>query len=64
MGQVRENKTLRKKYKNVLASREMVEDALDLDKRLKRLDSSLKEFEKEIDPFKDREQKKVRDFKL
>ena len=56
------NKKLEKKYKNVLKSRDMVEDALDLDKRLKKLDDSLKKFDQELHTHKNKEQKKVRDF--
>ena len=63
MGQVGVNKKLEKKYKHVLESRDMIDNALDLDKRLKKLDDSLKKFEKEFDPVKDKDQKKVRDFK-
>ncbi|MEE9525212.1 MAG: hypothetical protein V3V78_01225 [Candidatus Woesearchaeota archaeon] len=53
---------LDKKEKTILASRDLIEDALDLDKRLAGLKSHLKEFEKDMDPFKDKDQKKVRDF--
>ena len=53
---------LDKRYKKILASRDLIEDALDLDKRLAGLKSHLKEFEKEMSPFKDKQQKKVRDF--
>jgi len=48
MGQVGDN--LEKKYKEVLASRELIDDALDLDKRLEKLSTSLKAFEKEMHP--------------
>ena len=55
---------IEKKYKDILAARDLIEDALDFDKKLKNVMSHLKDFEKDLDPFKDKEQKKVRDFKL
>ncbi|MBD3354918.1 hypothetical protein GF361_02955 [Candidatus Woesearchaeota archaeon] len=61
---VRGVKKLDKKYKKILASRDLIEDALDLDKRLAGLRNHLKNFEEDLSPFKDKEQKKVRDFKL
>jgi hypothetical protein len=65
MGQVGsiDKKTIEKKYKNILASRDLIEDALDFDKKLARIKDHLKEFEKDISPFKDKDQKKIRDFK-
>jgi hypothetical protein len=63
MGQVRGKKALEKKFKDVLEARDLIEDALDFDKKLASIKSHLKEFEKDLDPFKDKEQKKVRDFK-
>ena len=56
-------KNISKKYKDILAARDVIEDALDFDKKLKQVMSHLKDFEKEIDPLKDKEQKKVRDFR-
>lgn len=48
MGQVGNSKdrNLEKKFKDVLAARNIIEDALDLDNRLEKLSSHLKEFEK------------------
>ena len=64
MGQVRGKKReIEDKFKDVLAARDLIEDALDFDKKLVSIKSHLKEFEKDLDPFKDKEQKKVRDFK-
>ena len=63
MGQVGVKGRLDKKQKAILASRQLVEDALDLDKRLAKLDKSLKKFDEDINPYKDKDQKKVRDFK-
>ena len=65
MGQVKGLKKakLEKKYKEILASRDLIEDALDFDKKLKNVMSHLKDFEKELDPFKDKEQKKIRNFR-
>ena len=63
MGQVGRNKTLKRKYKNVLASRDLIEDALDFDKKLASIKSHLKEFEEDLNPFKEKQQKKVRDFR-
>ena len=65
MGQVKELKkrNLEKKYKDILAARDIIEDALDFDKKLASIKSHLKEFEKDLDPFKDKQQKKVRDFR-
>jgi len=57
-------KKIDRKFKKILASRDLIEDALDLDKRLAGLKSHLKEFEKDLSPFKDKDQKKVRDFRL
>ena len=62
MGQVGSN-ILKKKYKKVLDSRELIEDALDFDKKLTAMKSHLKDFEKDLNPFKEKEQKKVRDFR-
>ena len=62
MGQIGANKKLQKKYKNVIASRDLIDDALDLDKKLKSISSHLKDFEKVIDPVKDKDQKKIREF--
>ena len=65
MGQVRKLKKekLEKKYKEILAARDLIEDALDFDKKLKNVMNHLKDFEKDLDPFKDKEQKKIRNFK-
>jgi len=65
MGDFKEFKKrkLEKKYKDILAARDLIEDALDFDKKLKSVMSHLKDFEKELDPFKDKEQKKIRNFK-
>ena len=65
MGQVRESKkrNLEKKYKEVLAARDLIEEALDFDKKLASIKSHLKDFEKELDPFKDKQQKKIRNFR-
>lgn len=65
MGQVRESKkrNLEKKYKEVLAARDLIEEALDFDKKLANIKSHLKDFEKELDPFKDKQQKKIRNFR-
>jgi len=65
MGQVgvSTKRALEKKYKHVLASRDLIDDALDLDKRLKQLSTHLRNFEKDLDPFKDTDHKKVRDLK-
>ena len=63
MGQVGVKSTrLTKKQKAILESRALIDDALDLDKRLKKLDDSLKQFDHDLDLEKDKEQKKVRDF--
>ena len=66
MGQAGELKKRKfeKKYKEILASRDLIEEALDFDKKLTKIKNHLKEFEKDLDPFKDKEQKKVRDFKI
>ena len=61
MGQVRKLK-LDKEYEEILNSRDIIEDALDLDKKLASIKDHLKDFEQEIHPFKDKNQKKVRDF--
>jgi len=65
MGSVEELKKrkIEKKYKEILAARDLIEDALDFDKKLKNVMSHLKDFEKDLDPFKDKEQKKIRNFK-
>jgi len=62
MGQVGSN-VLKKKYKKVLDSRELIEDALDFDKKLASIKSHLKEFEDDLDPMKEKEQKRIRDFR-
>ncbi|MBR9691838.1 hypothetical protein GOV06_03540 [Candidatus Woesearchaeota archaeon] len=64
MGQAGELKkrNFEKKYKTILASRDLIDDALDLDKKLASIKTHLKNFEKDLDPFKDKDQKKVRDF--
>jgi hypothetical protein len=60
MGQVRGiNK---KKYDKILAARDMIDDALDFDKKLKKISNSLKQFEKDLHPFKEKEQKKIREY--
>ncbi len=56
-------RNLEKKYKNVLAARDLIEEALDFDRKLISIKNHLKEFEKDLDPFKDKEQKKVREFR-
>ena len=64
MGQVKGlNKKLEKKYKDILEARDLIEDALDFDKKLANIKSHLKEFEDDLSPFKDKEQKKVREFR-
>ncbi len=64
MGQVSGKKrNLEKKFKDVLAARDLIEDALDFDKKLSIIKNHLKEFEKEMDPFRDKQQKKVREFR-
>jgi hypothetical protein len=49
MGQVRElDKDLEKKYKDILAARDLIDNALDFDKRLKKIKDHLKEFESDL----------------
>jgi len=62
MGQVG-SKVIKKKFKKVLEARDLIEDALDFDKKLAAIKSHLKEFEHDLDPFKDKEQKKIRNFR-
>lgn len=56
-------KKLEKKYKDIFSSKEFIDKTSELDKQLKEMHAKLKVFDKDLDNYKEKDQKKIRDFK-
>jgi len=56
-------KKLEKKYKDIFNSKDFIDKTSDLDKELKEMHESLKKFDRELEGYKEKDQKKIRDFR-
>lgn len=56
-------KKLEKKYKDIFDSKDFIDKASDLDKELKEMRERLKTFDKELEGYREKDQKKLRDFR-
>lgn len=56
-------KKLEKKYKDIFSSKDFIDKTSELDNKLKEIHKRLKLFDKDLDDYKEKEQKKIRDFK-
>jgi molecular chaperone GrpE (heat shock protein) len=56
-------KKLEKKYKDIFDSKDFIDKTSDLDKELKEMRDRLKTFDKELEGYKEKGQKKIRDFR-
>ena len=56
-------KKLEKKYKDIFSSKDFIDKTSELDKQLKEMHEKLKVFDKDLDEHREKEQKKIRDFK-
>ncbi|MBW2977742.1 cytochrome P450 [Candidatus Woesearchaeota archaeon] len=56
-------KKLEKKYKDVFSSKDFIDKTSELDKQLKEMQDRLKVFDKDLEEHREKEQKKIRDFK-
>jgi len=56
-------KNLEKKYKDIFNSKDFIDRTSELDKQLKEMQNRLKVFDKDLDSYKEKDQKKIRDFR-
>jgi len=56
-------KNLEKKYRDIFSSKDFIDKTSDLDKELKAMQDRLKKLDSDLDFYREREQKKIKDFK-
>jgi len=56
-------KKLEKKYKDIFSSKDFIDRTSELDNLLKEMHEKLKVFDRDLDDYKEKEQKKIKDFK-
>lgn len=60
--EVLKQKKLEKKYKDILSYKDLIKKVNDFDDRLRQIKERATAFDDELKTFKDKDQKKVRDF--